>query len=647
MGNEMQGRQESGSTGMDTDTGTRRPPETVRVSVPSSTVSETGSRGRSRPGRALAFAAACTVALTGCAIPAEPGSIASSARAARGANPDGTDPQDGVGATTARTENGAAGESGPAARRPARDVALGNAPLASGTHAVTAGTLTAGSPHAATTPSWRTQTRREIGNMSTRRLAQQLVVPNFGSVEAGSRGVAAGYGGVIVMRSSLAPGTKAAASAKAANKRYAAAMRASGRSWPAFISIDQEGGPVTRIDAPLTEFPAAMALGAATDPGLATQVGRASGAELTGLGFTVVMAPVADVTMPADRTIAVRSPSSDPARVSRVSQAYVAGYRRAGIVPVVKHFPGHGGVTADTHHSTAVLTSSRAALEKRDLRPFRDLVNAGAPAVMTSHVIATAFDRRRPASQSRPVTTDLLRRDMGFSGLVVTDSLGMNAASAGLARGEETVRAFEAGADVALMPPDPQAAVSAVEKAVRTGRLSRARLEQSAMRMVVALRTRGGTVRPAAPGANQVVARRVAAASITQVAGTCGSRLVGRAVAVSGGTPTDRDRFTRAARARGLRIGGTGATRVVLLGGGAYQVGTGKQSGAATGSGDVLVALDAPYGLTRGRAKARLATYGRTPVTFDGLLDVLTGRTTARGKLPVTVGHWRIGSGCG
>ncbi|WP_313566902.1 hypothetical protein, partial [Mobilicoccus sp.] len=91
----MQGTQEWGSTGMDTNTGTRRPPETVRVSVPSSTVSEAGPRGRSRPGRALALAAACTVALTGCAIPAEPGTIASSARAARGANPDGTDPQDG------------------------------------------------------------------------------------------------------------------------------------------------------------------------------------------------------------------------------------------------------------------------------------------------------------------------------------------------------------------------------------------------------------------------------------------------------------------------------------------------------------------------------------------------------------------------
>lgn len=600
----------------------------VGATPPSSRGRASRAHGRRSLRASVALGAACAVGLTGCAIPAEPGSEA----AARS-----------EGAVT--LAEGAAGSTTDAART---DADLGALPAReAGTQAPTTATSRTSAPTAPAPVSWRTRARAEVRAMSTRRLAAQLVVPDFGSADAGVRGVAAGYGGVVVMRSSLAAGRGAAASAQAANRRYAVAMRKSGRSWPAFVAIDQEGGPVTRIDAPLTEFPSAMALGAAADPGLATQVGRASGSELAGLGFAVVMAPDADVTMPADRAIGVRSPSSDPARVSRVAQAYLTGYRQAGVVPVVKHFPGHGGVAADTHHSTAVLSASRPALEKRDLRPFRDLVRAGTPAVMTSHVVLKSVDGRRPSSQSTAVITGLLRRDLGFSGLVVTDSLTMNAATTGLARGEESVRAIEAGADVALMPPDPAAAVAALEKAVRTGRLPRARLEESAMRMIVALRTRHASVPAATPGAHQAVAKRVAAASITQVSGRCGGRLVGRAVTVSGGTATDRAEFTRAARAHGLRIGGAGATRVVLLGGRAYQVGSGRDSGATSGSGDVLVALDVPYGLSRGSAKARLATYGRTPATFDGLLDVLTGRAGAKGRLPVAVGSWKVGAGCG
>ncbi|MDO5627208.1 MAG: glycoside hydrolase family 3 N-terminal domain-containing protein [Mobilicoccus sp.] len=491
--------------------------------------------------------------------------------------------------------------------------------------------------------------RAEVSRLSTRALAAQVVVPDLGTVSAGEAGVRGGYGGVVVMRSSLPQGAGAAKAAKAANDRYRAAMRRSGRAWPAFIAVDQEGGPVTRVDDTLTAFPAAMALGATRSADLAAQVGRASGAELAGLGFTVVMSPVADVTSPQDPTIGVRSPGGEPGLVTSVAGGYVDGYREAGLVSVIKHFPGHGAVAADTHHGAARLTATRQQLNRRDLVPFQRLSDAGAPAVMTAHVTVEAVDKTRPASLSKPVTTTMLRRELGFSGLVVTDALNMGAVTQGTAPGEATVRAIEAGADVALMPADPAAAVRALERAVTSGRISRARLEESAARMVATLRVaeRGRTVAPTAPGAHQKVARAAADASITQIGGRCGERLVGSAVTVTGGTDADRAQFTRAAKAAGLRIGGQGATRVALLGGRGYQAGGGQASGTRTASGDVLVALDVPYGLAEGSAKARLAVYGRTPATFDALAAVLTGRQAAKGALPVTVGEWKAGTRCG
>lgn len=491
-----------------------------------------------------------------------------------------------------------------------------------------------------------TAARAEVARLTTRQLAAQIVVPDLGSAAAGATGIRQGYGGVVVMRSALTPGPGVAHTAKAANARYSAAMKASGRGWPAFIAIDQEGGPVTRIDTPLTAFPAAMALGATGKPQLATEVGRASGAELRGLGFTVVMAPDADVTTPTDPTIGIRSPGSDPEAVGRIVVGYVRGYQDAGIVPVVKHFPGHGAVDADTHQGRAVLDASRAVLARRDLVPFRAAVAAGAPAVMTAHVVARSVDAKRPASQSQPVTTGLLRRELGFSGLVVTDALNMGAATAGLAPGEPGLRALEAGADVILMPTDPAATISALVRSVEKGRIQRSRLEESAARMIATLRSAQAVVPTAAPGSGRPVAQRVAAASVTQIGGRCGVRLVGPAVTVTGGTPSDRTEFVRAARARGLRIGGRGATRVALLGGGRYRAGTGTASGATTASGDVLVALDTPYGLAR-PATARIAAFGRTPVTFDAVADVLTGRVKAAGSLPVPVGSWPIGTRCG
>ena len=494
--------------------------------------------------------------------------------------------------------------------------------------------------------------RRGVAKLPLPKLAAQLVVPR----QSGTRAEAAaalrtqGYGGYAVFRGNLPAGSAAVPAARADNAAFTQAVTASGRSWPAFISIDQEGGPVTRLDAPMTPFPAVMALGAADDPALARRVGVASGAELRSLGYTVVLAPDADVTIgAADPTIGIRSPGSDPRTVARIATALAAGYTDAGILPTLKHFPGHGGVTADTHVGTVRQTASLAQLRQRDLLPVAEAARAGVPAIMTAHIVLTAVDAERPATVSPPVLTGLLRQDLRYDGLVVTDALEMAAVASRYPSGQVAVAAVQAGADVLLMPADPRAAVSALVQAVQRKTLSRARLEESAARMVATLRAQSpAKVAAAAPGSHADVSRAVADASITRIGGACRAKLVGRSIAISGGSAADRAALRKAARAAGL---GTGSgTSVVLRAGSAYRAaeGAGQRSSSGAATGDVVVALDSPYTLGTDRARvAKLATFGRTPATYSALVDIMLGRRAAAGRLPVAVGSARVGTGCG
>lgn len=415
------------------------------------------------------------------------------------------------------------------------------------------------------------------------------------------------------------------------------ALADDGRDWPAVIAVDQEGGPVARVGAPATAFTGAMALGAAADQRLPAQLGEASGDELRALGFTMVFAPDADVTAgPSDPTIGIRSPGSTPATVARVATALVEGYRRSGIVPVAKHFPGHGSVPANSHLTLPVQRASPATLRARDFAPFEALVDAGAPAVMVTHIDVRALDPGVPSSLSRKVVTGQLRDELGFQGLVVTDALDMAAVTQHYGDRRAAVVALQAGADVLLMPPDPRAAIEAVVDAVQAGTLSRSRLEASAARTVALMRDVAEHPMPpsATVGSHAALARAVAASSITVVSGPCSGRLVGSAVQVVGGTSTDRRRFAAAARAAGLSTGS--GTVVRLLGG-----------GSSEGGGDVVVALDTPYGLARSHATtARIAAYGRTGSVFASLMKVLTGAAAAPGRLPVKVGPYAIGTGC-
>ncbi|AKU18781.1 hypothetical protein VV02_09380 [Luteipulveratus mongoliensis] len=486
--------------------------------------------------------------------------------------------------------------------------------------------------------------------MPTDRLAAQLIVGFYtGSGEDSIAKVIKNehLGGVILFPGNVPSGSTMTRDLRATSQRAQDAMRTDGRDWPAIISVDQEGGPVARLGSPVTELPSGMAYGAAHDPALATRTAQGIGQELRALGMTMVFAPDADVTIGAhDPTVGVRSPGSDPQRVASTAVAQVKGYTQAGVVPVVKHFPGHGSVTTDSHVGLPVQGASLGVLKKRDLVPFQQLVGSGAPAVMSAHVVLNMVDPSAPSTMSKPVLTGVLRQQMGFKGLIITDALQMGAVQQRYGPARGAVQALKAGADVLLMPADPSASVKAITAAVGSGELTRDRLIESAARIVATMR-RTTTAQPAASavGAHQADALALARASVTQISGTCGQRAVGDGVRVSGGTARDRARFEAAARKAGLRVGS--GTTVRLLGGGAYNAGSGKASGDEGGSGQVMVSLDTPYALSAGPAAAtRIAAFGRTSATFTAVVDVLTGKQKASGTLPVDVGRWKVGAGC-
>lgn len=495
--------------------------------------------------------------------------------------------------------------------------------------------------------------RSDVSDLSDRQLAGQLVVAAYAGTDA--RAAAAlvrehHLGGLITLGGNVPESVDARVpQLTALTTAVQEAVTSDGRDWPAFLAIDQEGGPITRVSAPLDHWPAAMALGAADDPGLVREVTRASGEQLRALGYTVVLAPSADVTIgPQDPTIGARSPGSDPQLVADTVLAEIAGFSEAGILPVVKHFPGHGTLTADSHVGAAVQTAGRALLEERDLVPFRAAVDGGAPAVMPGHIAVEVIDPGVPATFSAAVLNGLLREEMGFTGVVVTDALNMGAVTDGTSGEHPAVAALLAGVDVLLMPPDPTGAIDAVVIALGDGTLTRERLEESAARTVAALRhQQAGQSVPdlSVIGSEHELSVRAALAGITQLSGPCGERLVGDAIRISGGSEADRANLTTAARAAGLDTG-SGDT-VVLVGGTTYQAGGGP-GGVGTGSGDVVVTTDRPYPLADSRGTTALvAAFGRDPATMEALVQVLLGEAMAPGALPTPVGDYPVGSGCG
>lgn len=401
-------------------------------------------------------------------------------------------------------------------------------------------------------------------------------------------------------------------------------QQASHRAWPVTVAVDQEGGRVNRLGPPVTQFPSYMSLGAAGRVRLARAVANASGRELRAAGFTMVLAPVADVTIgPRDTAIASRSAGSDPAKVAELVVASARGYADAGVVPVVKHFPGHGSVTVDSHRGLPRQRHSLSWLERRDFEPFARAIEAGVPAVMVGHIALSAVDRGAPADLSA-AAVDLLRTRMGFGGVVISDSLQMRAVTGRYGPERAAVVALRSGVDVVLMPVDPGKARRAIVRAVQEGRLTRDRLEQSVARLgALMLHQAEEPTRPVPrSAAYRKLAEEVSAAAVTVVAGRCKGPYVSGWVRPIGPKALVRD-FTAAAQLGGLRVGH--GPRLVLI-----------DRDSRVRPAGIAVSVDTPYRMiAASRSPTQLALFGSDASSWHALVDVLQGRRRAPGHLPV------------
>jgi beta-N-acetylhexosaminidase len=254
---------------------------------------------------------------------------------------------------------------------------------------------------------------------------------------------------------------------------------------PLLVAADFEGGVGFRI-AGTTLFPRAMAFGATGDERLAYSAATVSAREARALGVHLHFAPVADVNNnPNNPVINTRSYGADPARVGAFAAAWVRGLAAGGAMATLKHFPGHGDTDVDTHLGFATVGHPRPHLDQVELAPFRTAIAARADAVMTAHLgLAAVDDSGAPATLSQPIVEGLLRKELGFDGLAITDSMGMAGVTAKAGHGEAAVRAVEAGNDIVLNSPDQAAAFNGLRAAVASGRISRARLDASVARIL-------------------------------------------------------------------------------------------------------------------------------------------------------------------
>ncbi len=302
-------------------------------------------------------------------------------------------------------------------------------------------------------------------------------------------------------------------------RRLAEAIHATGAGVHPLVALDHEGGRVDRLPRPFTHFPPAAVVGAWRDPRLAEAVGRAMGRELRAAGIDLDFAPVLDVwSNPLNRVIGDRAFGTDPARVARLGVALARGLERAGVLACGKHFPGHGASAGDSHFVLPRVRRSRRALAAVELAPFARAIAAGIPALMTAHVLYPALDPRRPATLSPAICRDLLRRRLGFRGVLFSDDLEMNAVAAHSTPARSAVAALRAGCDMLLVCQSldaARAAMRGVEEAVADGTLP-ADGVADALARIAALRRRlpsaGASRAPLRWPAHARLARRLAGA---------------------------------------------------------------------------------------------------------------------------------------
>jgi beta-N-acetylhexosaminidase len=448
-----------------------------------------------------------------------------------------------------------------------------------------------------------------------------------------------------------------------------------GAKVPALISIDQEGGLVARVLEPATQTPGNMALGATRDERGARDLAAVQGTELAAMGITQNFAPVADVNVnPANPVIGVRSFGSDAGLVAGMTAAQVRGYEDdAGISSTAKHFPGHGDTAVDSHYGFPIITHTREQWETIDKPPFQAAIDAGIDAIMTAHIQVPALDDSGdPATLSKPIITGILRGEMGYSGVVVTDSLGMQGVRDKYGDDRVPVLALKAGVDVLLNPPNLAVAYQGVMDAVASGELTEARLDES-LRRILDLKWRNGVVQDPFVNTKKVMntvgtsghlarAQEVTDESPTVLEndGTLPLSAAGTDVLVTGYGEATKQTLAADVRRRGAtaRVAATGTNptaaqidnavvqarssdvAVVLTMNAATYARQAELVRALQGTGTpvVVAAVRNPYDIAEfPDVPTYVATYSYKDVALESLTRVLFGEVAPAGKLPVDV----------
>jgi beta-N-acetylhexosaminidase len=455
---------------------------------------------------------------------------------------------------------------------------------------------------------------------------------------------------------------------------------------PLFIGMDLENGTVQQIPA-ASGHPYPMGFGATGDPSATAAAARTAGTEAEAIGVNWSFGPVADLnTNPANPVIGVRSFGADERAIAPHTASYAAGLQATGVLSAAKHYPGHGDTETDSHTGLPTVDYDRATLN-RHLAPFQAAFDAGGMGAMTAHVVIKAVDPDFPATLSKKVLTGLLRDEMSFDGVVVTDSMAMDAIRDTWGLHEATAMAIEAGADVVMVQGDARPVSDFLVGAVASGDLSATRVRESAARVVrvkcemdlwhnryadpaEALAV-VGTPEAHAQGLDQAVrsmtlldndggAFPIGRDDRILVAGRDAGRVADQLTALGATDVTtlataqspsaaEREQAASLAADRDVAVvttftsGAPNSAQAQLL-----------DEVAATGTPTVAVSLGLPYDLAGlGAADARLATYAEnvnrvgSPEVYTGVATVLLGDRPATGRLPVPVGDFPIGHGSG
>ena len=440
------------------------------------------------------------------------------------------------------------------------------------------------------------------------------------------------------------------------------------RRIPLFIATDQEGGWVVRLKTGATVLPGNMALGATRSSELAEQAGRVTAIELAAVGINLNFAPVMDVNNnPRNPVIDRRSFGESPDLVSRLGTAYINGLQRNGVLATAKHFPGHGDTTVDSHADLPTVGHGMERIHAVELKPFRAAIEANVAAIMTAHIVYSALDAGRPATLSRSILTNLLREELGFDGLIITDDMEMKAIDERYQTGEAAVMAVEAGADIVLTlwTYENQAKVfNALVSAVKGGRISEDRINQSVRRILKYKRAFGvfdwedadasNAIELVGSEAHRKTAAAIAAQAITIVQNRSEilplnmdtpplaissspllfdlikeryGRCTYKAIPVKPNTEEILPKLADQAEAAKVIIAGIANHRQAEL---IHQLGT------KTGTPIVVAAFGSPYALQRcPNVSASLAAYDAHYESVLAAVNVIVGESGAPGKLPI------------